>query len=600
MQAAGTGLGASSGPVGSTLLDLKFLGPHRIGTIQHANGLLSQWRHDDDGRLIRVDHLAAGGNVLESSRYRHELYNRRRVVQHSGPPAANHLYRYDARGRLVEHRGRFALPALADQPTQAGQQADIATAEAAAAAAALREDWNVDASDTRRSVTETVSGLATTTPYTPGPGHKIVAVGSQSLLYDADGRRIGDGTRAVVYDALGRVVRIDDAATAAPLASFEYDPLGRWSGGVLGGQPLRRLLLDLDCIQEENGAGAVMRQFTWVPGMLVPLVASAAGGPTHLHFDGAHNLVLVSNSAGAAAERFRYTTFGEPRVFDGTGSPLPGSGLGLGPWFGGLPYLQTCRTYFSTPRLYDPASGQFLARDPYLHLQSPSPYVYALHDPVNGIDPTGALPPLIVAGLIVGGIGAAIGVGSVLLSGEDYDGWDVLAGAVIGFGAGFIGGVTFGWAAGAIGGGLLGMAGGSAAVAATPWVGTAITVASGVGAGAFSGLASGVFSGASGGVYHGGIRGRGDMWQMIGDGAYREGISGMAAGAVGGGLFQGALRLGRPGVPWAQLQRAFGGGDAARVIGRGFLSPYGLGGGIGIGSRLGVHRWGRAPHAGGG
>jgi RHS repeat-associated protein len=45
---------------------------------------------------------------------------------------------------------------------------------------------------------------------------------------------------------------------------------------------------------------------------------------------------------------------------------------------------------YSTPsRLYDPLFGSFLARDPRLYSDSPSPYVYAAHNPVDFADPSG-------------------------------------------------------------------------------------------------------------------------------------------------------------------------------------------------------------------
>lgn len=570
-------LAAVSGAAGQSLLEVSYAGAQRVAALRYGNGVTTEWHHDDDGRLIRVDHSAADGTLLESARYQHELYNRRRVKQLIGQPPENNLYEYDNRGRLTEQRVGFSLAPLADEDTQPGQDAAIATAEAAAATAERLVQWAVDGSDTRTAMTQSDSGGSATIPYVTGPGHQTVAVDTNPLTYDADGHRTSDHNRSYTYDGLGRIARIDEA-TGSNVATFEYDAFGRWAGGTLSGAPLHRFHFGSDCLQEES-ASSVERQNMVLPGCLVPLLSTTTSGHLCVHLDGAHSALLVTDSAGAPVERYRYSAFGEPTIFDGSGTTSRDtSAVGLAPLFNGMLYHPSAHVYVTVSRPYDPTTGLFLARDPLLHAQSPSPYVFALHDPVNGLDPDGNLPPLIIAGLIVGGIGAVIGGGAVMLGSDDWDFWDVLAGTAIGFGAGFIGATTFGWAAGAIGGSLLTAAGGTAVVGQSAWMGTAISVTSGVGAGAFSGLASGLFSGGANGVYHGGIRGRGDMWQMIGEGMYREGISGMGAGAVTGGLFQGALLAGRPGVTWSALRSSFGGGQPARVIGRGLLSPYGLGG----------------------
>ena len=55
----------------------------------------------------------------------------------------------------------------------------------------------------------------------------------------------------------------------------------------------------------------------------------------------------------------------------------------------GMPALGTT-TLFQTPqRLYDPEIGVFTGRDPLLYADSPSPYAYAAHNPVDFADPTG-------------------------------------------------------------------------------------------------------------------------------------------------------------------------------------------------------------------
>jgi hypothetical protein len=141
---------------------------------------------------------------------------------------------------------------------------------------------------------------------------------------------------------------------------------------------------------------------------------------------------------------------------------------------------------------------------------------------------------------------------------------------------------TFGRAAAGITRGLLSVAG-RAPVALGAKTSIAISVGSGAGAGLVSGGVSGSLAGAAGGAYAG-MRGGGDAWDLASSGAAREGIAGMAAGLVGGALFQGSLRAGvLPSGTWGRLvgtarrpPQAWGGRSNA-VIFRGLASPAGLG-----------------------
>jgi RHS repeat-associated protein len=576
IKAGNSAVGANGGAAGTVLLSVSYLGSTRLSEMHHSNGVISEWHHDDEGRALRIEHSDAAGGSMESVRYRYNDSNQRRVLQLTGNPAENHLYDYDNNNRLVQWKKDFPLPALLDSDTQAAQDVDIANAEVAAATAQFFEEYTLDDSDTRDSVRRLESGAISVLNYIKDVDHKVVRVGTDDITYDADGRRLTDASRKITYDALGRVAQIHSADGLSLLASHEYDPISRWSGGMVGVDSIRRFYFSDMCLQEETPAGLVLCQRTYNPLHLMPVIETRVNGPLHLHLNGHQDLVLVTNSAGNPVERYRYDIFGQPTVFDTAGFVRPQSAVGLNPWFGGMQYIPGTDLYYTPERHYDPSTGLFIARDPLLHRLSSSPYVFVRHDPANLLDPTGDILPLLVAGLVVGVIGAVVGgVGRAMID-PDADAWDIAASVAIGFGAGFIGGVTFGAASTAIGGALVtaGVSGGTA------------SVIGGIGGGAISGGLSGSTSGFFTGLYEG--RGTGHALDMALDGAYVEGVSGMAAGAVGGGLFHGAMRLGTiPRGMWAATRGASQATARSAVlpsvIGRGMLSPYGAVGAVGIG-----------------
>jgi RHS repeat-associated protein len=583
------GVSAVADAAGSVplLLELGFRGGERVAQLRYGNGAASELMHDGDGRLLSVTHQSPAAGALESVRYRLDRSGSRRIAQVTGGAPENHWFEYDARRRLITWRRGFPLAALGDAATQAEQDASIAGAAAASASASLEEHYELDGADTRLSVRTTAAGVSVDVAYGQAPGHRLVSVGPVTFGYDGDGRRTSGGGFGYVYDALGRLVEVAPAAGGAVIARFGYDPAGRTTLISQGASLRRRLHFETLPLVDEDAAGEVLAERTQAPLLDLPSVETTVAGRHYLHVDGHENLTLVTDASGAAIERYRYDAFGAPRVFDGAGqSERSGSTLGPGPIFGAMPFLPALGLYHTPARLYDPATGVFLARDPLLHFESPSPYVFGAHDPQNRIDPDGQIAPLIVAGLVVGAIGSVVGMASVVIHGGDYDAWDVLAAGAIGFGAGFIGGVTFGAASGAVGGAMLTAVEGTA-LASSAWVGTGISITSGVVGGAASGFLSGGVSGAASGLYQG-YRGGGDGWELAWQGAQQEAVSGLAAGAVGGGLFQGLARVGTlPRGSWAALR------DASRatsrsavlpgIIGRGLASPYGPAGAAGIG-----------------
>ena len=570
-------VGPASGAPGTVLCELSYLGPNRVHALLRENGTLTRHRYDDNGRLTDLDHIDGDSlEVLARTSRRFDRADRCRVQLTTSPPVTR-LHIFDAKGRLDEVRYGFPL-ALAPAETQADHDAAIAAAEAAAGAAAVVQLWTLDGADTRLDATRTVGNVELAIDYDQGPHHAITAVGDDVISYDGDGRRTADSQRHVAHDAFGRVVRIEDEDHNT-LVTHTHDPLGRWSGGLRDGQTTRRFHFGDHPLQEEDDGANVLRQCTHDPAALAPLLVTSANGRLHFHEDPAANLILLTDASGEPLERYQYDAFGQPTILTGAGDiELLASAVGEGPRFGGMPHLGDAGLFVARARHYDPVAGVFLARDPNLHADSPSPYAYCGHDPIGRIDPDGEL----WAPLLFGVFGAAANIIGLWRSGADFDAWDVLAAGTIGFGAGFVGGATFGRAAAGITRGLLSVAG-RAPVALGAKTSIAISVGSGAGAGLVSGGVSGSLAGAAGGAYAG-MRGGGDVWDLATAGAAREGITGMATGLVGGALFQGSLRAGvLPSGTWGRIvgtarrpPQAWGGRGAAVGL-RGLVSPAGLG-----------------------
>ena len=107
--------------------------------------------------------------------------------------------------------------------------------------------------------------------------------------------------------------------------------------------------------------------------------------------------------------------------------------------------------------MYDPVLGRFLSPDNYVQAadfsQSFNRYSYCINNPLKFTDPDGN-NPLIIAGLIVGGITGIINLAAHWDQVDNF--WDGAAAFGIGFGAGFLGTVSGGTAFAAAGGTAVG------------------------------------------------------------------------------------------------------------------------------------------------
>lgn len=470
------------GAAAPTTIALGWVGSNRLATIDHGNGLRTEYSYDRAGRLVR-------SRVMRGSQSREQLTLLRdggsRVgVAHQAGRSLRTFDR-DGMGQVTAVRRGPAGSAPAIAPWLAGGSGTQATlnsriASSGAAATQLQERYTLTPGGDRISA----GGQGGTTAYVTGPGHRYQQAGQTTLAYDTAGNVTDDGTRRYTYDYANRLVRVDDAS-GARLLSLTYDPLGRIKTIIdAAGARTIRHYLGLDLVEE---IGAVStRSHAIAFGLDQALAIADAGGIAHLHRDQVWSVTAISNAAGTITERYDYSLFGE---LDGARNA---SGAALTttprcPAFQGRPALLP-GLIDVRQRVLHTGLGRFLQCDPAGLEADANPYRFGFNDPSLFVDPTGEL--LFVPILV----GAAVGAGISAWANRDKSGADFW----VAVGAGAVGG----------------------AIAGT-----------GAGMGAFiaGGAASGVITGAYEGGKAGGVKGA-----VVG--AVVNGAVGAAAGAVGGAV----------------------------------------------------------------
>ncbi|MGC1184224.1 MAG: RHS repeat-associated core domain-containing protein, partial [Candidatus Dormiibacterota bacterium] len=225
---------------------------------------------------------------------------------------------------------------------------------------------------------------------------------STTLNYNSDSElttsKAGSATTTYGFDAEGDRTSVAPAVGAA--TTYSYDQADRLTGVSRTG---------LSASYAYNGAGLRMsktvngttEQYSWDQSGSVPLLIQdgatsfiygpggmtleqidGSGNPTYYLHDWQGSTLGMVNSSGAVVVSYSYDAYGNLTSSSGTVStPL---------LFQGQYRDSETGFYYLQARYYDPATGQFLTRDP-MAAGTGAPYVFAADDPVNGADPTGDL-----------------------------------------------------------------------------------------------------------------------------------------------------------------------------------------------------------------
>src|SRR5206468_5638477 len=161
-------------------------------------------------RLSALTHRDSAGAVTSIARYLRDGGDERRVIWSAPLPQVPTRFDYDGIGRLRHVELDIVLVEPPSAPDQAG--ADAVIASALAAAGSTHEDYTLTRTDAR-SADERGDPLQTET-YALTATDQIsqltrvggLAPGNFPFVFDGDGRCIQDDRYRYTYDALGRLV----------------------------------------------------------------------------------------------------------------------------------------------------------------------------------------------------------------------------------------------------------------------------------------------------------------------------------------------------------------------------------------------------------
>lgn len=277
----------------------------------------------------------------------------------------------------------------ASWPVQAsGVSGASAVAAGASHTLALKTDgttvaWGANGSGQLGNGTTTNSSVAT--PVTALSGASALAAGSaHTLALVGGGQALGWGANGG-----GQLGTANTSASLRPtpvgMATYTYDGDGlrmtktvpgsstSFSWSVAEGLPL---------LLAEN-----QTRYVYGPGGLPLERVDASGNAVFYHHDQLGSTRAVTDAAGAVVATYTYDAYGT--VATKTGSLEQPFGFA-----GQFTDAETGFVYLRA-RYYDPATGQFITRDPLVGLTG-QPYAYANNSPLNFTDPSGEIAWLAV------------------------------------------------------------------------------------------------------------------------------------------------------------------------------------------------------------
>jgi RHS repeat-associated protein len=353
---------------------------------RHGNGATASYARDGAGRLIQIDHAAAGGELLLTIQYAHDAAGNVRLRQEIGldGPSADR-FAYDSLYRLVDQRPRpnVAFDASAFGPAEGPPPDPIPNRQAAIdpliAPIALPPEPHSFAYDLvgNRERERTDGGAEVT--YGTNDLDQYVARDGTVLGYDPNGDLVDEPDRRYAYDSLNRLVRATDAG-GSHVARFFHDVRGRRVLEVTA-DGSRQLVWDGPDLISESRDGRPLAHFVYGDADDDPVQVAADGTEHWYHGDSIGSTRLLTDAAGQRAAAYRYTAFGSLLEADGTPyNPIRYAGRRLDSSLG---------TYDCRARQYDPTLGRFLQRDPAGAVDGTNRYTYVHNNPMSFTDPFG-------------------------------------------------------------------------------------------------------------------------------------------------------------------------------------------------------------------
>jgi len=371
---------------GTSIVTYGYSDADLLTSATYANGVDSELVYDAGDVLSSITHRNASG-AFYSKRLERDPKGNVLRARDDVDAAQAQTFSYDAEDQLLEMRRGVIVSNAIPSPTREVEY--------------VLDPAGNSATITRGGVPENRTFNA---------NNQIATIGSEVVVYDADGNLTDDGQFIYVYDSQNRLTEVRDKATGVTETSYAYDALGYLSSRTSAAGVETYFWLGNALIERRSG----IQVDVYLPGIRVPQVAVIIRGTErfYLHTDWVDNVVAVTDAAGDVVETYQYDPYGTTSVLVGSEPPQASSSIGNIFLFGSHVYDADAGLYLFLVRAYRPGLAVFVSRDPAGYVDGLNLYSYVQNNPVNRLDAVGTTHTVVVslrANVAFGALGGAFG-----------------------------------------------------------------------------------------------------------------------------------------------------------------------------------------------
>ncbi len=320
------------------------------------NGVTNGYAYDNASRLTSLI-AKNGGTTVASFAYSYNSINDRTAVSREDGRTEN--YGYDAARQLT----------------------------GATYGDTTSEGFNYDAMGNLQSrtgvapVTNTINNL-----------NQYTSVNGNATGFDAKGNLLTfvgasstSPTNNYAYDAQNRLTI---ATRDTNGAVFIYDGRNRCVQRNINGTTTTFIYDGWDLIAEYVGTTPIA-EYIHGPGTDEMLARATAIGTVYYTGDALNSTAALTDGSGNVVERYRYTAFGQPSIFDTSSNLLTSSSYGNRFTFQGREWFAEFQLTDHRNRYYSPDMNRWLNRDPIGEKGGVNLYEFVKNEPISTTDPIG-------------------------------------------------------------------------------------------------------------------------------------------------------------------------------------------------------------------
>jgi len=370
-------------------------GADRVVTRAYRNNTTATYAYNANNWVTSLEHSNSLGRIAGFG-YAYDNEGNKLYEEKRHNTADSEAYQHDALDRLVDYRvGTLVGPTVP--------------------APMIAKTWNLDPVGNWNNVTSN----SVPETRTHNNANELTSINTTNLLgYDGNGNLQQDPAYAYTYDEENRLTQVQRLSDAAVVGQYFYDALSRRVVKIANPAGISSTNLffydEARIVEEQNVAGVTIATYTYGNYIDEVLTMDRGGQVFYYHQNALWSPHALTESSGAAAERYSYDAYGGVIVMDASYAPLALNAWGTPHSAAANPFLFTGRQldeetgiFFYRARYYDSIKGRFLQRDPLGYVDGMNLYEYVKSRPTRFTDPSGKA---IVCGGFSGFAGFAIAI----------------------------------------------------------------------------------------------------------------------------------------------------------------------------------------------